>query len=207
MTDNKVDTEKLILEAARKVFIRKGFDGARMQEIADEAGINKALLHYYFRSKDKLFKMVFREAMGKFFPLMLTMLGSEDLSIESKIESFVENYIGIIKENPFIPAFIIGELNKNADQLTDFFVNSGIDVSKVSILIKDVIAKEAGITPQQARHLVVNIIALSVFPYVARPLLERVIFQSDSQEFELFMTERKKVIMDLIKNSLFSNKQ
>lgn len=206
MTDNKVDTEKLILKAAREVFIRKGLDGARMQEIADEAGINKALLHYYFRSKDKLFKMVFREAMGKFFPYMLSVLGSQDLSIESKIEVFIENYIGTISENPFIPSFIIGELHKNPDQLTDFFVNSGIDISKVKILINDVIAKEVGTTPQQARHLVINIISLCIFPFVARPILERVIFQSDSQEFDQFMAERKKMIIDLIKNSLSLNK-
>jgi AcrR family transcriptional regulator len=202
MTDNKPDTEKVILEAARRVFVRKGLDGARMQEIADEAGMNKALLHYYFRSKEKLFKMVFREAMSKFFPGMVVILGSSEIPIEKKVEAFIENYIKIIQENPFIPSFIIGELNKNPEQLTEFFVESGIDTSKVAFILKEVIAKELGITIQQARHLVVNIIALCVFPFVGRPLLEKIIFQSNQDEFDQFISERKAVILNLIRTSI-----
>jgi AcrR family transcriptional regulator len=203
MTNSKSDTEKVILEAARKVFIRKGLDGARMQEIADEAGINKALLHYYFRSKEKLFKMVFREAMGKFFPSMLMILGSQDIAIEKKVEVFIEHYIRIIQENPFIPSFIIGELNKNPGQLTEFFVESGMDTSRVSFIIEEVLAKELKISTQQARHLVVNIIALSVFPFVSRPLLEKIIFHSNKDEFDQFVSERKSVIMNLIGTSIY----
>lgn len=202
MTDDKVDTEKAILNAARRVFVRKGLDGARMQEIADEAGMNKALLHYYFRSKEKLFKMVFREAMSKFFPGMVVILGSSEIPIEKKVEAFIENYIKIIQENPFIPSFIIGELNKNPEQLTEFFVESGIDTSKVAFILKEVIAKELGITIQQARHLVVNIIALCVFPFVGRPLLEKIIFQSNQDEFDQFISERKAVILNLIRTSI-----
>ncbi|NHB67266.1 TetR/AcrR family transcriptional regulator [Perlabentimonas gracilis] len=202
MTDDKVDTEKAILNAARQVFVRKGLDGARMQEIADEAGMNKALLHYYFRSKEKLFKMVFREAMSKFFPGMVVILGSSEIPIEKKVEAFIENYIKIIQENPFIPSFIIGELNKNPEQLTEFFVESGIDTSKVAFILKEVIAKELGITIQQARHLVVNIIALCVFPFVGRPLLEKIIFQSNQDEFDQFISERKAVILNLIRTSI-----
>ena len=93
MTEHHKDTEQLILSAARKVFIEKGLDGARMQEIADEAGINKALLHYYFRSKEKLFSMIFQEEMSKFFPRMVMLLSSADISIEEKIRGFVNNYI------------------------------------------------------------------------------------------------------------------
>jgi AcrR family transcriptional regulator len=202
MVDSKLDTERLILDAARKVFIQKGLDGARMQEIADEAGINKALLHYYFRSKEKLFRMVFIEAMAKFFPTMIGVLASKDITIEKKIEQFVHHYISVIKDNPFIPAFIINELNKNPDQLTEFFVNSGIDLRKVTAIIKDVIAVEIGITEEQARHFVVNIISLCVFPFVGRPLLERIIFQSDSRKFNRFINEREKTIVDLLIKSI-----
>lgn len=202
MTENKVDAEIIILEAARKVFIRKGLDGARMQEIADEAGINKALLHYYFRSKDKLFKTVFVEAMAKFFPAMIVVLASKDLTIEKKIEQFVHHYISVIKNNPFIPAFIINELNKNPEQLTEFFVSSGIDTSKVTKIIKDVIAVELGITEQQARHFVVNIVSLCVFPFVGRPLIEKIVFQSNPKEYDHFLKEREKVIVGLIMRSL-----
>jgi TetR/AcrR family transcriptional regulator len=206
MTDIKIDTEKQILEAARKVFIRKGLDGARMQEIADEAGINKALLHYYFRSKDKLFKMVFSEAMKKFFPSITLMFASPDIKIDKKIEVFVDRYISLIMENPFIPAFIISELNKNPDQLTEFFISSGIDISHVSLLINEVIANEIGISSLQVRHLVVNILGMCIFPFIGRPLLEKVIFQGDKSEYDKFLLERKKVVTELIINSLPNKK-
>ena len=202
MTDDKVDTEKVILNAARKVFVLKGLDGARMQEIADEAGMNKALLHYYFRSKEKLFKKVFSEAMGTFFPAMVVILGDPKIPIANKLEAFVDNYIKIIHDNPFIPSFIIGELNKNPEQLTEFFVESGIDISRVEVILNNILAKELGITVQQARHLVVNIISLCVFPFVGRPLLEKVIFQSNQDEFEKFLSERKAVILNLVNTSI-----
>ena len=84
MSEQELSTEKTILEAAKKVFLDKGFDGARMQEIADEAGINKALLHYYFRSKDKLFDAIFEEAFKQFLPNISDIMVS-DISIEEKV--------------------------------------------------------------------------------------------------------------------------
>jgi AcrR family transcriptional regulator len=204
MNDNKTDTEKLILEAARKVFIRKGLDGARMQEIADEAGINKALLHYYFRSKDKLFKMVFSEAMGKFFPSIALMLSLPDITIEKKIESVVERYLSVIMENPFIPGFIINELNKDPEQLSNYIISLGIDITLLSSIINDTVSKEFGITPQMARHAIVNIIGMCIFPFIGRPLLEKIIFQSDKSEYDKFLLERTRVITDVIIKSLQS---
>jgi hypothetical protein len=140
--------------------------------------------------------------MGKFFPKMITMLGSKDLPVEKKVELFIENYLNIIVDNPFIPAFIIGELNRNPQELADFIFESGIETTQVPFIIGEVISKELGITPQQVRHLIVNIVALCVFPFVARPLLERIIFQSNTDDFNQFILERKKVITEMIINSL-----
>ncbi|HPE18253.1 MAG TPA: TetR/AcrR family transcriptional regulator [Tenuifilaceae bacterium] len=202
MVDEKLDTEKAILVAARKVFILKGLDGARMQEIADEAGINKALLHYYFRSKEKLFQMVFKEALTKFFPKVFAMMASENLNFKDKIEAFVENYLKLILENPFIPAFIIGELNKNPEKLSVFFDEAGLETQRIQYVIKEIVAKEAGLSFNQAKHLIVNIISLSIFPFVGRPLLEKIIFEGDKKAYENFLNERKKVVVDLIMTSL-----
>ena len=93
-------TEKIILEAARLVFIRKGFDGARMQEIADEARINKALLHYYFRSKDKLFMAIFVDVIQAFISSSVKFIQDPGHSVFDKIRLFVEKYISLIQENP-----------------------------------------------------------------------------------------------------------
>ena len=89
MITSSENTEAQILKAAREVFIAKGLDGARMQEIADHAGINKALLHYYFRTKEKLFEAVFREVASNLFPAMKQVLSAE-LGIKEKITFFVK---------------------------------------------------------------------------------------------------------------------
>ena len=93
------ETEEKILEAAKKVFVNKGYDGARMQQIADEAGINKSLLHYYFRSKDKLFEAVFQETLLRIGPMVLSFV-NEPIPLEVKIWKFVDDYIEIIKNKP-----------------------------------------------------------------------------------------------------------
>ncbi len=86
MITQDINTETLILETARSVFVEKGFDGARMQEIADKAGINKALLHYYFRSKQNLFESILNESIQKIIPHILEFMESE-VSLAKKIES------------------------------------------------------------------------------------------------------------------------
>ena len=116
-------TEKDILEAAKRVFQIKGMYGARMQEIADEAGINKAMLHYYFRSKDKLFDAVFQDAAKNFFSKIRELLNVDKPLLE-KIEYFVENYVELLLQNSFIPAFIITEVHQNPDRIKNIFLES-----------------------------------------------------------------------------------
>src|SRR3712207_6432967 len=96
------DTEQRILDAARAVFVRRGTAGARMQEIAEEAGVNQALLHYYFRSKDRLAEAVFRQVAGRLLPSVLELLGS-DAPIEDKVERFVHLYLDAFVRSPFLP--------------------------------------------------------------------------------------------------------
>src|SRR3712207_2537327 len=100
------NTEQRILQAAKTVFMHRGMAGARMQDIADEAGINKAMLHYYFRSKEKLFEVIFREAIGKFLPKINATIAL-DCSLFEKIHIFCREYITVLMENPYIPLFII----------------------------------------------------------------------------------------------------
>jgi AcrR family transcriptional regulator len=112
MTENDKLTEERIFEAATDVFVDKGMDGARMQDIASYAGINKALLHYYFRTKDQLFNAVFemiaRKILKKFAPVF-----DENLTIEAKIRFFFKEHIAFLQENPKLPGFILNEINRN----------------------------------------------------------------------------------------------
>ena len=107
--------EEKIVAAARKVFTTKGMAGARMQDIADEAGINKAMLHYYFRDKDKLFETIFITEAQRFFP-KINMIFQSDASLFDKIENFVNEYIDEMQENPYLPWFVMNEINRDPDQ-------------------------------------------------------------------------------------------
>lgn len=203
MSDKEHNTEALILSAARKVFLQKGFDGARMQEIADEAGINKALLHYYFRSKEKLFETVFKEAFGKMIPKIADAFNNHS-SLKEMLETFVENYISILIENPFIPPFIISEINRNPKAIFSMMQNIGIQPNMIITGIQKILDREK-ITQFSAPHLLTNLIALCVFPFVSRPLLQEFLFQNQEDEFIKFLEERKKTIPLFILNSLNKN--
>jgi TetR/AcrR family transcriptional regulator len=108
------NTEEQILDAAKNVFQSKGMDGSRMQEIADKAGINKAMLHYYYRSKYLLFEAVFKNAFSLLAPQLNTIL-NDDSSLEDKIKNFTTDYTTFMMKHPYLPNFIIQELNRNED--------------------------------------------------------------------------------------------
>ena len=108
------ETEKQILDAAKQVFITKGLSGARMQEIADKAGINKAMLHYYFRNKDTLFKAVFVNTFGQAMH-MINEIFTTEMQLFDKIRLFTDSYISFLIKNPHLPVFIISEIQRNPD--------------------------------------------------------------------------------------------
>lgn len=200
MTEVSSNTEQTILNAAKKIFIEKGKEGARMQEIADEAGINKALLHYYFRSKQKLFEAVFLEAFGKFLPKINMLVTSEKGFLEI-LEVFVQNYIDLILENPHIPAFVLHELNQNPENLAQFM---GSQIPHLPMLFDKIeLEISAGILkPIDPKQLVVNIIGLCVFPFVARPIIQKVFFENDETAYQQFLIDRKTEVYNFILNSI-----
>lgn len=118
MVSKQIDasTEQRILSAAKKVFISKGMAGARMQDIADAAGINKALLHYYFRSKEKLFEMIFKEVVKEFLP-KINLIFESDKNLFEKIDMFCTEYIEQIRKTPYLPVFILNEINQQPEVL------------------------------------------------------------------------------------------
>lgn len=205
MTEKQKDTEQQILIAARKVFIEKGLDGARMQEIADEAGINKALLHYYFRSKEKLFEMIFMEELGKFFPKMVSLMSSPDVSFEDKIRTFVDTYISVFINNPFLAPFIIREIHRDPETITNYFSKAGINTEHLPIVIT-MLGQQLNMSFEEARHFIVNMISLCIFPFAGRPLIGRLLFKGDDSEYNKFLEERKQIVAEVIINVYKSKK-
>jgi len=200
MKEKDESTEAKILKSARKVFVNKGFEGARMQEIADEAKINKALLHYYFRSKERLFEAIFEEAMGKFVPKIFETFASK-VDFFIKIENFVENYIDLLLKNPLIPIFILQETNRNPDRIVNMIISKGANPQLLQLLVQKEV--DSGlIKPIESRQLFVNILSMCVFPFAGRPLIQGILFQNDKLEYEKFLVLRKKEVSSFIINSI-----
>lgn len=200
MTEER-QTEEQILDAATQVFYQQGFAGARMQKIADEAGINKSMLHYYFRSKDKLFKKVFQESVRQFFPVIFKVLNS-DLGLVPKVEKLVETYYEIFKDNPHLPSFIIHEMNQHPDRFKEFMDTVGVEETPVKFAKQIQAEIKAGqmkrINPEE---FIINTIGLCVFPVIARPMVETV-FKMDDDQFLKFLERRKKELPKFILNAV-----
>lgn len=197
-------TEVKIFEAAREVFQSKGFEGARMQEIADKAEINKSMLHYYYRSKEKLFEKVYQLSIIKLIPQIAGLL-NEDLPLEEKIRKFAKKYLELIKLNPDIPLFVLHEMNKNPGRLKTFMLNEvGKKIQPFLNQIQE--EREKGNTVDlPVKQIMVNIISLLIFPFIGRQVLQ-VILSIDDSEFDQFIEERMKFLPDyLVKITLDKN--
>lgn len=193
-------TEQKIFDAAHEVFVQKGMDGAKMQEIADRAGINKALLHYYYRSKEKLYEMVARAIIGRAVPIIREFLET-DYPLEEKIRHFVTFYVDLIARNPYIPIFVISEMNKHPDRFIDHILPK--EIPKPDVFLRQVEAEIAAgrIRPIKPQHLLVNMVSLCIFPFVAKPML-RIVIGMNAQEMRTFLDERKEEVLRFILASL-----
>lgn len=189
-------TEEKIYEAARQVFILKGMDGARMQEIADEAGMNKALLHYYFRSKENLFKAVFKDIFTKFFRKVGTALLS-DAPVKEKLAVFIDGYVDLIQANPYVPQFIINEINRDPQMLKTLMIESGVEPQKIIEMFANQANKD-NLIKIDPRHIVVSIIGMLLFPIAARPLLQMIYFNDDQEAYTWFLSERKEMVKNMV---------
>jgi len=187
---NEQSAEQRILAAAKKIFVKQGMAGARMQDIANEAGINKAMLHYYFRSKEKLFSMIFVEAMGKLLPRIIAIFNGDE-PLFTKIEMFCQQYIETVIENPYIPLFVIYELNREPKK---FIENMWQDGKKPVLkkLMKQIEAeiKKGTIKPIDPFQLVLNMLSLCIFPFVGKPILQHISGMDNEQYLQ--MLERRK---------------
>lgn len=194
------NTEEQILDAAKNVFQAKGMDGARMQEIADKAGINKAMLHYYYRSKQLLFEAVFKNAFSLLAPQLNAIL-NDDSSIEEKIKNFTSNYISFIIKHPYLPNFIIQELNRKQDFILKLKDNKGFpNLDKFKKQVDEEI-KKGIIKPISGEQLFINILALNIFPFVAKPLI-MAFTNVDDKAYKQLMAQRKIEVANFIINSI-----
>lgn len=198
MKDDK--TEDQILEAAEKVFQRKGMDGARMQEIANEAGINKAMLHYYYRSKRFLFEAVFSKAFSLIAPEINRII-NEDIPLFEKIRKFTYSYIDFIQKHPYLPNFIIQEVNRDSDFINVLQKKKGFpDFRNFRDQVEQEVSK-GNIRPIKAEQLFIHLLSLNIFPFLAAPLFKGFLNINDKM-YNSLMEERKEEITKMIINYL-----
>ncbi len=200
MVKKTINTEAKIIEAAKDVFVLKGHDGARMQHIADKAGINKALLHYYFRSKDKLFDRVFSDVFSEVVTGISNVLETAD-TLEDLLEKFVGTYIDLLKAKPYLPDFVLHELTRNPSGIVHLINTKGVNKMRlIEILSKE--GSRTDIREFDPIQVIVNVIALSVFPFVAQPILTGFIFDGNKDSFNEFIDERKEHIVNFVKSAI-----
>lgn len=197
-----LDTEDRILEAARRVFLRRGTAGARMQEIADEAGVNKALLHYYFRSKDRLAEAVFLRAARTLFPRALQALAS-DMPLREKLQRVIEIEIDILEENPYLPGYLIAEFQYRPDHLRELLIDA-VNIQELRHAILNTLQRqldaetEAGrLRPTRAEDFMIALMSQLVFPYAAAPLLQLLVGIDEKARREM-MQRRRETLADAI---------
>lgn len=196
-TEKDKNAEEQILAAAKKIFIQKGLAGARMQDIADEAKINKAMLHYYFRSKEKLFDRIFDEALGRFLPVIQPVF-LLDIPLFEKIERFVSEYIDMLSANPHLPLFILHEITQDPERLIKkIMIHRGESLPAKFILQVQAEAAAGKIRKVSPVQFFINMLSLTIFPFAAKPLLQ-LFLEMDEVQFQTMVQNRKKEVTALL---------
>ena len=186
-------TEEKIKNAARTVFQKKGFAATRTRDIADEAGLNLALLNYYFRTKEKLFEIVMTETLSGFVQVLVSIFNDEDTSFEKKIEILANNYIDFVIEFPDVPIFIFSELRNNPEELFKTIPVKQMLTNSVFVRQFQEKVKAGEIKTPNLLHFIMNLMGLIIFPIIGQPFLSAVGGLNDNQ-FHKLMQERKKLI-------------
>jgi TetR/AcrR family transcriptional regulator len=198
MGNSEVQTEQLIQDTAKKLFFEKGLMKATTAEIAKEAGVNRALIHYYFRSREHMMEILLEDAMTDKRDRVRSILAT-DMPFREKISKYIETIIGFGLQYPYLENFIINETNRNPDIFKQYCTNIKV---KSTEMIREQLEEEiknnklAPITPE---HFLVNVIALCNYPLHAKPILQTIHGMSDDA-YKTFLIERKRVIYETIFN-------
>lgn len=196
MIEQEQTTEEKILEAASEVFTEKGFAGTRTRDIAEKAGINLALLNYYFRSKEKLFEQVMKVKMVLLFGQIVPILTNEKTNLEEKIDLVSNKYFEILSKNPNLPLFVLSEMQKKNSE-----VKSIIPVNKIfknSVILKQIKERKPELNPS---HFLINFLSMTIFPFITKPVFNTFDLMNET-EFQQFVEERKRLVPIWIKTLL-----
>ncbi len=197
-------TEERILDAAMKVFTRKGYAAARTEEIAKEAGINRALLHYYYRDKQTIFNLIFETRFKEFFKGLFIIFEADNLTLFDKIRRMVEHEINTLINHPDLARFIITEIAQEPELLIEYGKKLGVNPRLFIEAFERQVAKEVevgSIKPIEGKQLLINIMSLCIYPFVAKPIIQTMM-NVDEPAFYQMTEERKKQVSEFIINAI-----
>jgi len=195
-TSPEISTEEKIKEAARIVFMKKGYAATRTRDIAEEAGLNLALLNYYFRSKEKLFEIIMTEKMEKLLGGLSSIVKDDATTLEKKLELLATYYIDMLTQNPDLPIFVLSEIRNNSDHLVEKFQFANL--IQHSSFFKQLQVNRPDVNPM---HFIISLLGSTIFPFVARPLFQAA-GNLNQKNFDILMEERKKLIPKWIRAML-----
>ena len=190
------DTEQRILDAAHAVFVRRGTAGARMQEVAAEAGVNQALLHYYFRNKEQLARAAFERAAKGFMPAVVQVIASAG-DLEEKVRRVIDLELDHLARAPYLPGYIIGEVTHHPERAAQLIAAvTGLSPKELGPRVLGTLRRQiaagvkAGVMrPIAPESFVVNLMALCIFPFAVRPMVQAMLGMDD-RGFGRFITRR-----------------
>jgi AcrR family transcriptional regulator len=196
-----INTEARIRAAARVVFHKKGYAAARTRDIAEESGINLALLNYYFRSKEKLFNLIMLETITGFMQNISSVFNDESTTLEEKVALMAEKYIDLFTIEPEIPLFLMNEIRSHGAEIFEKLPLAHTILQSPFIKQYEAAAKKGQLITQNPLHFIMNVMGMIVFPFVGSPMIKKVGRLNDAQ-FNKLMQERKKMIPVWVKAML-----
>lgn len=191
------ETRDRILDAADRVFIRKGTASGRTQEIADEAGVNKALVHYYFGTKAALADAIFARALGTLVPRIFGILADPNRGIEQKVPAIVKEQIDFHSSHPYLAGYMVAELHAHPERIARLMTAHGrvpLEVLRRQLQEGAKAGKLRRIAPEQ---FVANMMGLLLFPFAIRPALCQLL-GFDAQRWEAFLAERRRMLPEFV---------
>ncbi|GAB2468698.1 TetR family transcriptional regulator [Hymenobacter qilianensis] len=199
--ENPQCTEQKIKEAARKVFIVKGFDGTTTRDIAEVAGINQALTNYYFRSKEKLFRLIFEDIYREYFQEIFCIM-VQPVELRVKIPQLVEAHFSLFDQNPDLPLFLLSEMRRHPNLLTP--ANYANKERPVFVFLRQLqqAADEGQIRPVAPMHVLQLVMANIQFMYLSRPITMEISSLDEAAHTE-FTRRHKDIVIDMLMNYLF----
>lgn len=201
----KNNMEEQILLVAKELFMQNGYEGVSTTQVAKAVGCNQALVHYYYRTKQNLFKIICQQEIQKMLKILVD-IPQEDISFENFIEKIIEAQIGFLKNNPDAPFFIIGELRHNSEVLKmmrELFSEFGKEIVGKIRMFVEMKQSKGELNDVSVEDLLIDIASLDVMSFVGQVLFTQIL-EMDSQTQEAFLERRKTHIKKLILSSIKS---